>query len=206
MNGRWHVASTQRRSVEARQPDAELLVIEPKRWSGAGVALLIFSTVLVGALTGMIAATLEAPFPAWLSVSLVIVGVVVVALLLVRAHLSSLRWIRFDRKAGQLVIERRVGFRRRPRVDQACPLGSILAVQLLFTGRHSVTEPQGAGEQQWTEYREFCGYELNLILDEPGVPRRNLFSLSDWEWIRRTGQVIGEFLAVPVIDKLYHGG
>jgi hypothetical protein len=127
------------------------------------------------------------------------------ALLLVRAHLSSLRWIRLDRKAGQLVIERRVGFRREPRVDRAYPLDSIRAVQLLFTGRHSVSEPQGAGDQQMISYREFCGYELNLILDDPTVPRLNLFSFTDWEWIRRMGQVIGEFLAVPVIDKLYHG-
>jgi hypothetical protein len=25
------------------------------------------------------------------------------------------------------------------------------------------------------------------------------------QWIRQTGQALGEFLAVPVIDKLHHG-
>src|SRR5262249_27774373 len=130
----------------------------------------------------------------------------IILLLVVRDQLSALRWIRFDRDAGHLVIERRVGFRRKPRVDRMYPLESIRAIQLLFTGRHSVTEPQGAGEQQSTSYREYCGYELNLILDDAKTPRLNLFSFSDWEWIRRAGQLLGEFLAVPVIDKLYHGG
>ena len=51
----------------------------------------------------------------------------------------------------------------------------------------------------------FYGYELNLILDDSHQPRLNLFSLSDWSWIRQTGQVIGDFLGIPVIDKLHHG-
>jgi hypothetical protein len=104
-----------------------------------------------------------------------------------------------------LVIERKVGFRRRPRTERTCPLKAIQAVQLLYSGRHSVTEPQGAGEQATTSYREFFGYELNLVLDDPQMPRLNLFSLSEWQWIRQTGQLIGDFLAVPVIDKLHHG-
>ena len=29
---------------------------------------------------------------------------------------------------------------------------------------------------------------------------------ADWNWVRQTGQSIGEFLGVPVMDKLYHGG
>jgi hypothetical protein len=203
----WPLARSveERRSVEAGKPNANLLVIEPKKRSGAIGAVPIVLTLVSGALPGVIANALQVPFPLWLSMSLVL-GVLVIALLLVRVHLSSLQWIRFDREAGQLVIERRVGFRREPRVDRSYPLESIRAVQLLFTGRHSVTEPQGAGDQQTVSYREFCGYELNLILDDPKVPRLNLFSFTDWEWIRRTGQAIGEFLAVPVIDKLYHGG
>jgi hypothetical protein len=129
-----------------------------------------------------------------------------IALLLVRAQLSSLRWLRFDRAAGQPAIERRVGFRMEPRVDRTYPLDSIRAVQLWFTGQHSLSEPQRAGDQQTIPYREFCGYELNLILDDPKIPRLNLFGLTDWTWIRQTGQAIGEFLTEPVIDNFYHGG
>jgi hypothetical protein len=33
----------------------------------------------------------------------------------------------------------------------------------------------------------------------------NLASVSDWQWIRDSGNRIADFLGVPVIDKLYHG-
>lgn len=79
-------------------------------------------------------------------------------------------------------------------------------MQLLHSGHRSVSETHGAGEQQWTSNREFDGYELNLVLDDSPEPRVNLASLSDWQWIRETGGHIAEFLRVPVIDKLYHGG
>ena len=48
----------ERRSVEARQLNAELLVIEPKKWSGASRAALILLTVLGGALPGVLASAL----------------------------------------------------------------------------------------------------------------------------------------------------
>ena len=64
----------------------------------------------------------------------------------------------------------------------------------------------GAGEQQTISTREYFGYELNLILDDAEAPRMNLFSSSDWQWVRTMGQTLGEFLGVPVVDKLYHGG
>src|SRR5437667_190750 len=78
------------------------------------------------------------------------------------------------------VEERRIGFRRVPRVERTCPLNAIQAVQLLYNGRHSVTEPEGAGERQTISYREFFCYELNLVLDDPQAPRLNLFNCSDW--------------------------
>jgi hypothetical protein len=158
---------------------------------------------LGGALPAAIAAAVEVP--TWLSI---LIGLLVLSflLMLIRSQLSSLRWVRLDREAGELVIERKVGFRRQPCTDRACPLKAIQAVQLLYSGRHSVTRPEGYGEHQTTSYREFFSYELNLILDDPQMPRLNLFSLSDWQWIRQTGQLLGDFLAVPVIDKLHHGG
>ena len=36
-------------------------------------------------------------------------------------------------------------------------------------------------------YREFDGYELNLVIDNEAAPRVNLASLSDWQWVRETG-------------------
>jgi hypothetical protein len=125
---------------------------------------------------------------------------------MVRGRLRTLRRVRFDRPAGRLVIERRMGFRPEFQEDRSYPLASILAVQLLYNGSHSVTEPEGAGERQTVSYRAFYGYELNLVLDDPKGPRLNLSSVSDWQWVRQAGQAIGDFLLVPVLDRLYHGG
>ena len=126
-------------------------------------------------------------------------------LLFLRGQLAGLRRFRFDRRAGRLVVERRVGFRPAWTAEREVPLASILAVQLLFHGHHSVSEPQGAGEQQTMSYREFSGYELNLILDAPRPDRLNLLALADWDWLRRAGGEIGAFLGVSVVDRLYHG-
>ena len=47
-------------------------------------------------------------------------------------------------------------------------------------------------------------YEMNLILDDG--TRLHLCSHRDWEWFRREGQRLAEFLKTPLIDQLYHGG
>jgi hypothetical protein len=200
----WPLAYSveERCSVAVNHPRVDVLVIEPKRRTGAG--LIVQSTVgFFGVAVPTVLLALDVSV--WLSV---LIGLLFLSYLLVmvRGQLSNLRWIRFDRRAGTLTIERKVGFRRRPCTERTCSLKAIRAVQLLYNGRHSVTEPQGSGEQQTTSYREFFGYELNLVLDDPPQPRLNLFSISDWQWIRQTGHLLGEFLAVPVLDKLQHGG
>jgi hypothetical protein len=201
----WPLARSveERRSVELRRPSDEVLVIEPKRRAGAGLIVPAVLVFLGGALPGAVAAACAVPW--WLSI---VIGLVIVSflLLLIRGQLSSLRWLRFDRTAGQLVMERRLGFPREPRVERTYPLNTIRAVQLLHNGRHSITEPEGFGERQTISHREFCGYELNLVLDDPQLPRLHLLALADWEWVRQTGQSLGDFLGVPVIDRLHHGG
>ena len=135
-------AVEERGSLEIQRPNADLLTIEPKARSGAVGAISLLLVVLGGLLPAIMSAVVEGPW--WIPFVSSLVALALL-LLLVRDRLSHLRWIRLDRKAGQLVIERRVGFRRKSRVDCLRPLESIRAVQLLFTGRHSVTEPQGAG-------------------------------------------------------------
>jgi hypothetical protein len=201
----WPLARTvnENRPVQVALSN-DRLVIEPKARSGAGqivgVAFMFLSAVafpsLVVSLVGL---------PVWLAV-LISVGVIGVLVLLVRTGFASMRWITFDRRARQLVFERRVGFRNQRRIECTYPLDTVRAVQLLHSGRHSVSESQGAGEQQAMSYREFDSYELNLVLDDSAVRRLNLASLSDWQWIRETGGRIAEFLGVPLIDELYHGG
>lgn len=190
----------ERRSVEVWQ-DGDVLVVGPKKRTVAG--LVVRTLFLSGIVPAATAFVLQVPW--WLSI-LIGIAVLAVVLLFIRMQLSSLRWLRFDRAAGLLVIERRIGFRRKPRVDSTQSLRTIQAIQLLYSGRHSITEPQGTGEQQHTSIREFYGYELNLVLDDAATPRINLISQADWQWVRQTEQTLGEFLGVPVIDKLDHGG
>jgi hypothetical protein len=200
----WPLARSveEHRSVELRQPSPDLLVIEPQRRAGTVSAVQGVAIFLGGAMPSLMALAFDVP--AWAAA---LIGVLTVALLvvLVSGIFRSLRRIRFDRPSGLLVIERRTGFRHDYRPEKSYPLQVIQAVQLLYNGRHSVTEPQGQGERQTISCREFWGYELNLILDDPQTPRLILFSLTDWQWLRQAGQAIGDLLAVPVIDKLYHG-
>ncbi len=51
-----------------------------------------------------------------------------------------------------------------------------------------------------------CDLPIWMALLDKAVPRVNLASLSDWQWTRETGHRIADFLGVPAIDKLYHGG
>ncbi len=168
-------------------------------------ASLMFGALfpVFGAMLGLVL-VIYTTLPEWLA-GVTSLGVLGLFIWYIRSTISSSRWIRFDRVLNQLVIEKRIGFRGRLRVEQTYPLASIVAVQLLHNGRHSVTVTQGAEDQQTTHFREFYAYELNLVLDQESERRINLWSVSDWKWILATGQAIGEFLQVPVIDKLYHG-
>jgi hypothetical protein len=199
----WPLAQRvdERRNQEVVRSE-DILVIAPKQGSVAG---RVVSLVLLGATTLPALAVALFTLPFW---GAAIVSIVCFAMLglLVHHYRSSRRWMTFDRQAKRFLVEKRVGFRDGRQVERTFPLDSIKAVQLLYNGRHSVSETQGAGDQQWTSNREFHGYELNLVVDQKEAARVNLASLSDWQWIRDTGGQIAEFLGVPVIDKLYHGG
>jgi hypothetical protein len=189
-------------SVELSRPTEDVLVIEPKKRATAGMFAKTVFLILGAWVPVLIAATFEGPW--WL----ILLGGTMAGLclvLLVHSQLSRRRWIRFDRKEGQFLIERRTGFGQNRRVESTYPLGVVQAIQLLYNGRHSVSEPQGTGEQQTVNYREFFGYELNLVLDNPEHPRMNLLSFSDWQWLRESGHRLATFLNVPIIDKLHHG-
>ena len=191
-----------RRSVEIGTTEDGQLVIAPRPRAGAGLVRKTLLVVAAGTLPALVAAAMR--LSPWLD-GVVAVVFAAAMILFLRGQLARFRRFRFDRPAGRLVIERRAGFRPAWRADREVPLTSILAVQLLFHGHHSVSEPQGAGEQQTTSYREFSGYELNLVLDDPRPTRLHLLALADWDWLRRAGGEIGAYLGVPVVDRLYHG-
>ena len=201
----WPLARSveERREVEVERTEDDQLVIAPRQRTGPGFVVKTLVVIAAGALPGLVAAAMQAP--PWLAAAMS-GAVAIVVILFLRGGLARLRRYRFDRRAGRLIIERRTGFRPAWRAERAEPLASILAVQLLFNGHHSVTETQGAGEQQWISSRAFSGYEMNLILDGPHPTRFHLLALADWEWLRGASREVGEYLGVPVIDRLYHGG
>ena len=200
----WPLARSaeESRAVEIEATEDGQLVIAPKRRAGAGLVGKALLVLAAGALPAVVAAAVQ--LPAWPAAAMSIAFAAGVILFL-RGQLASLRRSRFDRRAGRLFIERRVGFRPEWRLERDEPLASILAVQLLFNGRHSVSEPQGAGDQQTISYREFSGYEMNLILDGPRADRLPLLALADRDWLRRAGLEVGEYLGVPVVDGLDRG-
>lgn len=200
----WPLARSaeERRSVEIEATEDGQLVIAPRPRAGAGLVGMSLLVIAAGLLPALVGAAMQVPPWAMVAMSAVFAAVII---LFLRGQLARLRRFRFDRRSGRLVIERRAGFRPRWRAERDEPLAAILAVQLLFSGNHSVSETQGAGDRELTTYREFSGYELNLVLGDPRPTRLHLLALADWEWLRRAGGEIGDYLGVPVVDRLYHG-
>jgi hypothetical protein len=197
----WPLGSwpDENRGVDIQAGTADELVIGPRRGAARGAALPALA--FLGGAVPLAVVILNDDLPVWLLVGLAALLLFLMVLLL-RSNLRRRRWLRFDRRAGRLICQRRVGFSAERVTDWELPLAKIAAVQLLFSGSYSVTE---TGEQQLPTSRQYYGYELNLVLDDPARGRISLYSFSDWHWVRETGNRIGAFLGVPVIDKLQHG-
>src|SRR5262249_46930794 len=138
----WPLARSveERRSVEVRRPNEDLLLIEPKKQTARGIVACYLTAVALGVVPTAMGQAAEWPW--WLSA---LRGVALASLLVltIGAQLSRMHRVRFDRQAGQFTVEHKVGFRREWRVERSHAIGAVLAVQLLHNGRHSITEPQG---------------------------------------------------------------
>jgi hypothetical protein len=125
--------------------------------------------------------------------------------LIVRGWLKGDRpWrVRLDRAAGEVAVEwaRRGG----PgyEVESARPLTDVLAVQLIHVGYH--TSETQAGDGVAPTRTAFHAYEMNLLFDGNPAARMRLCGHADWEWMRREGGRLADFLGVPVVDQLHHG-
>jgi hypothetical protein len=175
----WPIApaAAEYRFVELVRSD-DSLTIRPKPLVWA--TQLLHPLVLAAAIGGVIAA-IAAGVPWWL----IAVVLAVLLIVFVFSQLTGRNWIRFDRRTKELVFERHVGFSYRPRVERTFPLESVCAVQLLYSGRHSITESHGDGSpSDYYSHRQFHGYELNLIVDDSSKTRLNLLCMADWKWIR----------------------
>jgi hypothetical protein len=190
------------RAIDLLRDDGDVLEVGPASGAGRKVAGATLVTLLMGVLPA--AAGLALGVPWWLMAVAVALVAGLVALA-VRGSLRRLTWVRFDRGALEVVTERRAGFRAGRVVADRLPVASVLAVQLLYSGHHTSFTSTGDPERPTTESRDYYAYELNLVIDGPAGGRRLLFASADWAWLRSLGTRLGEFLGVPVIDRLHHG-
>lgn len=146
---------------------------------------------------------LDAQQSAWYLVG----GITIEIVILSTTHyaIPGFRSIQFDLQYKEIVFERMIRPGRDDLVERTVPTKSVLAVQLLVVGPHSVSPTNGKGKDQSRDHRKSFGYELNLILRDGAESRVNLLSATDWDRLRRAGDQIGEFLNVPVIDNVRHG-
>jgi hypothetical protein len=108
--------------------------------------------------------------------------------------------VRFDRAAGVVAVERRE--RHGYEVEATRPLADVLAVQLIHAGYHTSSHTSEGGG---TTGKQFHTYEMNVLFDSDPAARMRLCGHSDWDWMRREGGRLADFLGVPVVDQLHHG-
>ena len=98
----------------------DLLVIEPSRRAARGRIVVIVILMFLGGVALAIPVVLLSLLSGYLAVFMIVAVFAFVAMI-VRSSLSSMRWIRFDRRAKELVFERRVGFRSLRRIAVHLP-------------------------------------------------------------------------------------
>jgi hypothetical protein len=111
----------------------------------------------------------------------------------------------FDRRKGELTICRRRGLRKEYEPEAIRRLSDIAAIQLLYSGYHSLVHTWDSGGSGGTMSEQFYTYEMNLVFWDAQQPRMHLCTHSDWEWMREMGQKLAQFLRVPVVDQLCQG-
>jgi hypothetical protein len=202
------LAGVNRRAVELEAAEGDVLVLGPKRgsrWNGVFLALTILIPGLVG-----VGLTMSRFYEEGTTAGLVFFGVgcFLILGLLGLAFLSWMSrgvWVRFDRQAGLISHSRRpFGFLRAPRVYQTVPMTNVICLQLIYNGFHSDEYEIGDGDRKTYRTDQYHAYQMNLVLEREGQFRMNLAHHSDWEWMRRAGGQLAEYLKVPLVDQLHH--
>jgi hypothetical protein len=111
----------------------------------------------------------------------------------------------FDRRKGELTINRRHGFSKEYQPEAIHRLKDIAAIQLLYSGYHSFVHTWDTGGSGGTTHEQFHTYEMNLVFRDAQQPRLHLCTHADWKWMREMGEKLADFLQVPVVDQLCHG-
>jgi hypothetical protein len=112
------------------------------------------------------------------------------------------RRFQFDRRKGELIIDRRQGLSNAYQPEAIRRLSDIAAIQLLYSGYHSIVHTSDSGP---STNEKFHTYEMDLVFGDSQQSRLHLCTHADWKWMREMGQKLAEFLRVPVVDQLCHG-
>jgi hypothetical protein len=197
--------SRNRRQVELLTGDPDCFILEPlpgSAWMAWLVGLMLVG--LVGFL--WVLGSMALSGGGWwglvfLLMSLPFLGIIV---LMARSTLygKGPQRFQFDRRRGELIIDRRHGLSKEYQTEAIQSLSDIVAIQLLCSGYHSFVHTSESGP---VTNEQFYTYELNLVFGDAQQSRPHLCTHADWKWMRDTGQKLGEFLRVPVVDQLCQG-
>jgi hypothetical protein len=100
--------------------------------------------------------------------------------------------VHFDANLGWMTFGPRWARQHRPLTD-------LVAVQLLS---EIVSEPPPPGSGKPRKAVATTRYQMNLVLDDPDLPRINLADSGERAWVEQAGKRLAEFLAVPLIDQI----
>lgn len=174
------------RLVTLAQPDPDLLVIKPSALSRLLLTPFMLGLPLaVSAVFWWNFGQMAQQIGVWGAVLVCLAPLAFLPLTLV----SRSGQFRFDRLRRALTYGRIWSRKTKPFSD-------ILAVQVIFGGRHEATDP----DTHIT--RGFETYQLNLVLKDPPGSRINVSNHPGRRWTQEAGQRLAEFLGVPLLDQL----
>ena len=169
------IASTGISHVLVSRPEDRTIVVKPIvffTWVGSVLGLTLLFTGT--------AISIASGNPAGLFVAGI--GILIVFAFLLIALFQAR--VEFDCARG-LMLVKRLGMRRRHSLER------VKAVQLIEGGWHtSANRPP------------FFTYQLNLVLDDPDVPRLNLTNASNWNATWTMGSELADFLGVRFQDQV----
>ena len=204
-------ASNSRRAVELLTDNPDLCVVAPLPTSLFRNVGTVFLAALMAGAGGWIV-VLGLSFISSFRLGGMMVGIVALVCGLIPVGLGCLfvhsifrgespRRFHFDRGSGKLLIDSRRGLSRNHNIVLSRALSDVLAVQLLYTGYHSISHRSDSGTFSTEDY---YAYEMNLIVDDAAQPRLHVCGHADRKWMKDAGHKLAEFLHVPVVDQLFY--
>ncbi len=197
--------SRNRRQVELLTGDSDCFILMPLRgstWIGWLMGLMLAGLVsLLWVLGGMALWGGGWWGVVFLIMSLPFLGIIV---FMTRTTLygAGPQRFQFDRRKGELIIDRRRGLSKEYQPESVRSLSDIAALQLLYSGYHSFVHTSDSGP---STNEQFYAYEMNLVFGDSRQSRLHICTHADWKWMRDTGQKLAEFLRIPIVDQLCHG-